>query len=154
MKVDLDAAMAAVERAAPVRATGRVVELTGLVVRATAPGARAGELCLIDVPGEPALAAEVVGFRGGEAVLLPLGEVRGLGPQSAVAPTGAPLAIRCGESLLGRVPQVDDDGDFDQSGVSEELDITVSNPLVAVSSSSPPRCSGPPWPRPATWCRA
>ena len=65
--------------------------------------ANAGELVRIDRrAGEP-LTAEVVGFRGEQAVLLPLGDVAGVAPACAVRPTGAPLSIRCGEQLLGRV---------------------------------------------------
>jgi type III secretion protein N (ATPase) len=44
-----------------------------------------------------------VGFRGEEAVLLPLGEPRGIGPDSEVRPTGRTFSIRCGDGLLGRV---------------------------------------------------
>jgi type III secretion protein N (ATPase) len=126
-------ALRAVERTVPQRIAGRVTELTGLVLRATAPGARVGELVEIErsqdlgAPGSPATAtgasaariapgrsrlgegrdgplfAEVVGFRGEEVVLLPLGSVAGVGPSSVVRPTGEAFTIRCGLPLLGRV---------------------------------------------------
>ena len=100
---DLDAALRLVDGVQSARVAGKVTELTGLVLRATAPGARAGELVIIDRSrGEP-LRAEVVGFRGDEVVLLPLGDVAGVGPDSVVRPTGRPFAIRCGPSLCGRV---------------------------------------------------
>ncbi|HEX8908530.1 MAG TPA: EscN/YscN/HrcN family type III secretion system ATPase, partial [Anaeromyxobacteraceae bacterium] len=82
---------------------GRVVELTGLAVRATLEGVRQGELCHIARRAAPPLAAEVVGFRGGEAVLLPLGETRGLALGAEVSPTGRPLTVGAGHALLGRV---------------------------------------------------
>src|SRR5204863_9656555 len=82
---------------------GRVTELIGLVVRATAPGARVGELVIIERTRGGRLLAEVVGFQGEEVVLLPLGNADGIGPDSVVRPTGRPFAIRCGPSLLGRV---------------------------------------------------
>lgn len=82
---------------------GRVVELTGLAVRATLEGVRQGELCHIARRAAPPLAAEVVGFRGGEAVLLPLGETRGLALGAEVSPTGRPLTVGAGPALLGRV---------------------------------------------------
>lgn len=111
----LRAALRALEQAVPVQVAGRVTELTGLVLRATAPGARLGELVAIERdgagpgdlrgpgPGGPPLLAEVVGFRGDEVVLLPLGPVLGVGPESVVRPTGQPFFIRCGPGLLGRV---------------------------------------------------
>jgi type III secretion protein N (ATPase) len=84
-----------------------VTEVTGLVLRATAPSIRVGELVWIDSPGlgvaPPRLMAEVVGFRGDEAVLLPLGDLAGVGPDSLVTPTGRPFAITVSAKLLGRV---------------------------------------------------
>ncbi len=83
--------------------TGRVLELRGLVLRACLPGARAGDVCEIERPDRTLLSCEVVGFREDEVVLMPLGEVRGIGPDATVLPTGRPFQIACGEGLLGRV---------------------------------------------------
>lgn len=82
---------------------GRVDEVTGLVVRATVPGVALGEVVKVDRRDAPPLAAEVVGFRGEQAVLVPLGELAGVAPSSAVWRTGQPFAIQCGDDLLGRV---------------------------------------------------
>lgn len=106
-------ALRVVQETVPLQVAGRVTELTGLVLRATAPGARVGELVKIERPtptgaragedGGGTLLAEVVGFRGDEVVLLPYGPVSGVGPDSVVRPTGQPFAIRSGPALLGRV---------------------------------------------------
>ncbi|HUJ59423.1 MAG TPA: FliI/YscN family ATPase, partial [Kofleriaceae bacterium] len=77
-------------------------EVVGLVVRAAVPGCALGEVVRIDRRGRAPLAAEVVGFRGEQAVLLPLGELAGVAAASAVWRTGEPLTIRCGDDLLGR----------------------------------------------------
>jgi type III secretion protein N (ATPase) len=82
---------------------GAVDEVTGLVIRATVGRVALGEVVRIDRRDREPLAAEVVGFRGEQAVLLPLGELAGLAPASAVWRTGAPLEITCGDGLLGRV---------------------------------------------------
>ena len=69
------------------------------------PGVSLGELVKIDrkAGNQPRpITAEVVGFRGEQALLLPLGELAGVAPASAVWRTGEPLAIRCGDDLLGR----------------------------------------------------
>lgn len=100
--IDLAGALRALDDVRPTRVVGRVSEVVGLVVKALVPGIRHGELVEIDRGGEP-LRAEVVGFRGEEAILLPLGEPRGIGPDAGVVPTGRPFSIRCGEALLGRV---------------------------------------------------
>jgi type III secretion protein N (ATPase) len=104
--LDVGRAFARLERAAPRREAGRVVEVTGLVVRAKVPGIRVGDLCVIEPPGAEAgarIEAEVVGFRGDEAVLMPLGELAGIGPDAAVTTTGRPLSIGVAPGLLGRV---------------------------------------------------
>ncbi len=102
--IDLTRYVALLPEHAPLACRGRVVELTGLVVRALVEGVRQGELVAVrSTPGAAPLLAEVVGFRGEEAVLLPLGDTRGLALGAEVVPTGRPLAIRTGSSLLGRV---------------------------------------------------
>ena len=102
-ELSLDEALRVLDRTRGVAVSGRVTELIGLVVRATAPGARVGELVIIERERGAPLLAEVVGFQGEEVVLLPLGHADGVGPDSVVRPTGRPFSIRCGPSLLGRV---------------------------------------------------
>jgi type III secretion protein N (ATPase) len=101
--VDLGEALRALDEVNPLRLAGRVTEVTGLVMRATIPGVRVGELVHVDLAGGQRLRAEVVGFRGEEVVLLPLGDTAGIGPDAVVSPTGRPLSIVAGEGLLGRV---------------------------------------------------
>lgn len=86
-----------------VQVRGRVREVTGLVVRASVPQARVGEVVEISGRDGQRLRAEVVGFENDDVVLMPLGAVEGIGPRSEVEPLGQPLSIRCGEGLLGRV---------------------------------------------------
>jgi ATP synthase in type III secretion protein N len=85
----------------PVR--GRVTRIAGLTVEAAAGGARLGDRVEIRSPGSAPLPAEVVGFREDRLVLLPLGELCGIGLESEVVPAGAPLSIRVGEPLAGRI---------------------------------------------------
>jgi type III secretion protein N (ATPase) len=100
---DLDAALSAIETVDPRPACGRVTELVGLAMRATVPKVRTGDLVVVENPDGGRLRAEAIGFRGNEVLLVPLGDTRGLGPQSVVHPTGRPLELRCGEPLLGRI---------------------------------------------------
>jgi type III secretion protein N (ATPase) len=101
--LDLDGALSVLEGVTAPRVAGRVTELIGLVLRATAPGARVGELVVVErARGEP-VKAEVVGFHDEQVVLLPLGTAEGIGPDSVVRPTGRSFSIRCGPQLLGRV---------------------------------------------------
>jgi type III secretion protein N (ATPase) len=92
-----------IKEAQTVRVRGRVTELTGLVIKAAVPNVRVGDVCEIRGRGSDRIRAEVVGFQGEEVMLMPLGELKGIGPDSEVTPTGKPLTIRAGDGLLGRV---------------------------------------------------
>jgi len=103
MAIDLSRYFDLIKEAQVVRVRGRVTELTGLIIKASVPNVRVGELVLIKSRNRGAVKAEVVGFQGDEVMLMPLGELHGIGPDSEVIPTGKPLSIKCGEALLGRV---------------------------------------------------
>jgi len=81
---------------------GRVEDIVGSIVRAAVPDVALGEVVRIDRRARAPLAAEVVGFRGDQVLALPLGELAGVAPASAVWRTGSALAIQCGDDLLGR----------------------------------------------------
>lgn len=88
----------------PFRITGIVKNVVGLLVSSQGPWLPVGGVCEI-YPlrgGSPAL-AEVVGFRGGQTLLLPLGELTGVGPGSKVVALSKESHYRVGEKLLGRV---------------------------------------------------
>jgi type III secretion system H+-transporting two-sector ATPase len=103
-RVDLEPYINSVEWISSVRISGRVTELVGLLIRAAVPGARVGEVCLIRSPKRArVLRAEVVGFRGSEVILMPLGEVSDIAMGAEVVPTGSSLGIRVGDELLGCV---------------------------------------------------
>jgi type III secretion protein N (ATPase) len=91
-----------VRTASLVDVEGFVTEVVGCLARATVPNARVGDLCEIG-RGGIGLAAEIVGFRGEEALLMPLGDLAGVGPESTVRRCGAPLDVVVGDDLLGRV---------------------------------------------------
>ena len=104
MAIDIARYAKLVKEAQTVRVRGRVTELAGLVIKAAVPGVRVGEV--VDIRGHRRAAtvkAEVVGFQGDEVMLMPLGELVGIGADSEVIPSGKPLTIRVGEGLLGRV---------------------------------------------------
>jgi type III secretion protein N (ATPase) len=95
--------LGAIARAAPLAPRGRLTRVTGLAVEAALAGVAVGELVEIRTPGRAPLSAEVVGVREERAVLMPLGDVAGVGLDGEVVPTGRPLAVRVGEALRGRI---------------------------------------------------
>ncbi len=81
---------------------GQVRSLLGIAVEVAGVRAALGELCTIHSQPGP-IEAEVVGFRDECAVLMPLGEPRGIAPCDPVTTHKRPLTITCGDALLGRV---------------------------------------------------
>ncbi len=100
--MDLAALRAALAETPTLRAVGSVRAVIGLTLHVSLVGARVGDAVLIQRRGE-ALLGEVVGFREGEAIVLPLGDPSGVGPEDEVRSTGGPLRVAAGEALLGRV---------------------------------------------------
>ncbi len=81
-----------------------VRRVLGDVIRAAAPSLRIGELCKLTNPqGEPFLDAEVIGFTETDAVLAPIGDLRGVSAATEVLPTGSAFQAPVGDTLLGRV---------------------------------------------------
>src|SRR5439155_592185 len=83
---------------------GRVSNLIGIVLEATGLQAEVGELCEIETGRtRPVVPAEVVGFRDGRTLLMPLGPLDGIGPGKRVSASGRPFGLAVGDELLGRV---------------------------------------------------
>jgi flagellum-specific ATP synthase len=88
----------------PLKVSGKVTQIVGLVVEGHCPAATVGTLCrLIPLGGGAEVPAEVVGFRNSRALLMPLGELRGLGPGSLIQVVSDTATFPVGEQLLGRV---------------------------------------------------
>ncbi|MDI3269219.1 MAG: flagellum-specific ATP synthase FliI, partial [Bacillota bacterium] len=92
----------ALQRLQPSGRGGRILEAVGLLLVAEGLVASVGELCLLHLPwGE--VAAEVVGFREEKALLMPLGEMKGVQKGVLVEALDQPLRIGVGPGLVGRV---------------------------------------------------
>jgi flagellum-specific ATP synthase len=88
----------------PLLYLGKVERMVGLIIEARGPGGCIGELCDIrDHDGRHLLYAEVVGFREGKVMLMPLSAPQGVGPGCEVLALGKPLQVAVGESLRGRI---------------------------------------------------
>ena len=88
-----------------IRKLGRVVKLVGLTIESLGPSASLNDLCLItsNENREQTVYAEVVGFRDKMVLLMPYGNVEGIGPGAIVENTGAPLKVPVGDQMLGQV---------------------------------------------------
>ena len=90
--------------AQPMQSFGKVNKVVGLVAEASGISASLGAVChsLPDDGGEP-VAAEVVGFRDGNILFMPYGEMRGVRPGSLIRNSSLPPVFPVGPGLLGRV---------------------------------------------------
>jgi flagellum-specific ATP synthase len=94
----------AVKSAEVVKHTGKVIQVIGLTIEAQGPAVQLREICHIyNYKASGFIDAEVVGFRDDRILLMPLGELDGIGPGSQVVATHRPLMVPVGRSLIGRV---------------------------------------------------
>jgi flagellum-specific ATP synthase len=100
---DLEALARAAAAADTLPLTGTVIRAAGLVVDAALPRVPVGTACEIRASDGTIVHAEVVGFQGGTARLVPLGELHGVGEGCVVVPRAAAGEIPVGPALLGRV---------------------------------------------------
>ena len=87
----------------PLRRTGVVTEVTGLIVQSTGPLAAVGEVCEIESSNNRRILVQVVGFRDGELLSMPLEETDGLVAGSSIVARAGESSLRVGPGLLGRV---------------------------------------------------
>ena len=86
------------------RWTGRVREVVGLVVASDGPAAGVGDFCEIHVSGSGRVVrAQVIGFRDGRTLLMPLEETGGLQAGDTVVARPGESHVAVGPGLLGRV---------------------------------------------------
>jgi flagellum-specific ATP synthase len=100
----LEKAFTFLEGARPVQACGHVTQVVGLVVEANGPVVQLGSIC--DIYGqdlEEPVAAEVLGFRDRTVLLMPLEEIRSIGPGSRVVARPRKASVAVGDNLLGRI---------------------------------------------------
>jgi flagellum-specific ATP synthase len=100
---DVDALARTLAEADSLPLTGTVVRATGLLVEAALPRVPVGTGCEIRATDGSIVHAEVVGFSGRTAQLMPLGEIHGIGEGCDVVPRASADRIPVGEALLGRV---------------------------------------------------
>ena len=83
---------------------GKVLQVVGTIVRASVPGVKVGEICILRNSWEDLeILAEVVGFAKGEVLLTALGRMQGISTLTEVIPTHRVHRVGVGPDLLGHV---------------------------------------------------
>ncbi len=130
----------------PLETQGMLVRVAGLVLEAAGIREPVGSVCEVRMAGQPPVLAEVVGFAGDRAYLMPTGDVHGLSSGARVVPRVSPIValqlgaarhpwrrsldrtqhLPVGDGLLGRV--VDSHGEpMDRKGPLKQVH---NEPLV------------------------
>jgi FliI/YscN family ATPase len=100
---DLRRFLRAVERCDPVRSAGTVVRTAGLLVESRGPAAGLGDFCEIRTRAGAAIRTQVIGFRDGLILSMPLEETSGLQPGDPIVARPQAARVAVSEALLGRV---------------------------------------------------
>jgi flagellum-specific ATP synthase len=140
-RIDLNRYVPVVEKIRSIRFQGKVTQVVGLVIEGYCPDAAVGTLCEIYPQNGSPIPAEVVGFRDNKTLLMPLGELRGVGLGSLISVRRQMASLGVGPALLGRV--IDGLGNpIDGKGaiaVEEEYPIYAApvNPMTRVPIRKP-----------------
>ena len=93
-----------VDTACTIQANGKVTNIVGLVIEAQGPVSRLGTICDIYTKGNShKISAEVLGFKDNKVLMMPLAEIRGIGPGCPIVARQQRAVIPVGPGLLGRV---------------------------------------------------
>jgi len=84
---------------------GKVTQVIGLIIQVEGLETFIGEVCEVYIKSsgpEKTVLTEVVGFKDTTVLLMPLDDIKGIGPGCLVKPTGRSLKVNISEELLGK----------------------------------------------------
>jgi flagellum-specific ATP synthase len=104
MTVSLEKYHVCLASACPIKANGKVTNVVGNVVEARGPVSRLGTVCdIYSRENNQKITAEVLGFSDNRIKLMPLEDIRGVGPGCRVVARQQKAVVPVGPGLLGRV---------------------------------------------------
>ena len=94
----------AMEDTQPIDVKGKVIQVVGTIIKASVPGVKVGEVCILRNPWDGTeVQSEVVGFTKDAVLLTALGAMIGISGETEVIPTRHVQMVPVGKNLLGRV---------------------------------------------------
>jgi FliI/YscN family ATPase len=125
--------MAELERMSPLRWSGQVEQVVGLLIESRGPSAAIGDFCEVATAGGRRIRTQVIGFRDGRVLSMPLEETDGLQLGDRLSARSEDARVAVGPGLLGRVidgfGQPMDDGPPIEAHDQYSLYGTATNPL-------------------------
>jgi FliI/YscN family ATPase len=101
--ISLEPYIAEVDRVSPFRWTGQVTEVIGLLIESRGPSVAIGDFCEVATAGGRPIRTQVIGFRDGRVLSMPLEEIDGLQLGDVVTARSEDARVEVGRGLLGRV---------------------------------------------------
>ncbi len=84
--------------------SGTVSKVVGITIESNGPMVKMGDVCKIyPHSGNETVLAEVVGFKDRKVLLMPFGDVAGIGTGNKVVATGEEFRVAVGDGLKGRI---------------------------------------------------
>jgi FliI/YscN family ATPase len=102
-KVDLAPFIADLDQIDPLPWTGQVTATVGLLIESQGPAAAIGDFCEIRAGNGRSIRTQVIGFRNGRVLAMPLDEPDGLQLGSPVIARSQDARLAVGPGLLGRI---------------------------------------------------
>jgi flagellum-specific ATP synthase len=91
------------ERIPQFRWTGQVTEVAGLLIESRGPSAAIGDFCEVTASNGRSIRTQVIGFRNGRVLSMPLEEIDGLQLGDVLTARSEDARVEVGSGLLGRV---------------------------------------------------
>ena len=101
--LDLTRFLRALDGCESMQWTGRVTDIVGLLVESQGPASAIGDFCEIQTGTGRRIRTQVIGFRGGRVLSMPLEETDGLRAGDAIFARSEDSRIGASAALLGRV---------------------------------------------------
>ena len=138
--IDLVPYIKAVNKCELLKVYGKVIEITGILIKATGIKVSLSEACKIYSVNESPIDAEVVGFKDGNVLLMAIGDLAGIRPGDRVISLGKKVSVKAGPGLIGRI--IDDrgnpiDGKGSIKGIDYPLFSSSPNPLTRQRITEP-----------------
>src|SRR5579884_2707567 len=97
--LDLNSYPALLDRIQPIRLEGEVVELVGLIVESRGPAAAIGDFCEVRTRGGRSVRTQVIGFRDGRVLSMPLEDTGGLSLGDRIFARGSESEVEVSRQL-------------------------------------------------------
>ncbi len=82
---------------------GHVTDVAGMLIESSGPAAALGDFCEIQLPSRKRIRAQVIGFRNGKVLSMPLEDTGGITQGASILARPEAAKIQVGPQLLGRV---------------------------------------------------